>query len=137
MARPPNTQPTEGELEILNILWESGPADLGTIRAALQGRRAVATTTIATMLKLMREKGLVERSDGPRGYIWGAKVSLNAARSGLLGKLLNLVFDGSPRRLVAHLLEEDALSDRDREAIRRIIEARKPEGPSRGGEKTP
>ena len=68
MARPPSTQPTDGELEILNILWDAGPLDLGAVRTALKRKRPVAPTTVATMLKLMRQKGLVERSDGPRQY---------------------------------------------------------------------
>jgi BlaI family transcriptional regulator, penicillinase repressor len=123
MARPPSTQPTDGELEILNVLWDSGPVDLGVVRTALQAKRSVATTTVATMLKLMREKGLVERDDGPRGYMWSARVSRQAARAGLLGKLLNAAFEGSARGLVAHLLEAGKLSAQDREAIRRMLEA--------------
>ncbi len=123
MARPPSTQPTDGELEILNVLWDAGPVDLGTVRTALQAKRPVASTTVATMLKLMREKGLVERADGPRGYLWSARVSRKAARAGLLGKLLDVAFEGSARGLVAHLLEAGKLSDQDREAIRRMLNA--------------
>jgi BlaI family transcriptional regulator, penicillinase repressor len=122
MARTPSMQPTDGELEILNVLWDSGPVDLGTVRAALLSKRPVATTTVATMLKLMREKGLVERADGPKGYLWSAKVSRKSARSGLLGKLLDLAFDGSARGLVAHMLEAGKLSAGDRDAIRKLLD---------------
>ena len=52
MARPPSKQPADGELEILKILWETGPAGLGQIHTVLQERRGVATTTVATMLKM-------------------------------------------------------------------------------------
>ncbi len=60
MARPPNTQPTDAELEILKVLWEHGPAGLGQIHAAIQERRQVALTTIATTLKTMLGKSLVK-----------------------------------------------------------------------------
>ena len=83
MARPPSKQPTDGELEILKILWETGPAGLGQIHAVLQERRGVAITTVATMLKMMLAKEMVEREDGPRGYLWSARVSRKAAVSGL------------------------------------------------------
>jgi predicted transcriptional regulator len=56
MARPPSLQPTDGEMEILKVLWAIGPAELGRIRATVQERRPVATTTIATMLKVMLGK---------------------------------------------------------------------------------
>ena len=109
MARTPSTQPTDGELEILKVLWSADGADLGTIRAALQRKRPVATTTIATMLKLMRDKGLVDRGDGPRGYVWSAKITRKAARAGLIGRLIDLAFEGSARGLVrAHARDGQA-----------------------------
>lgn len=122
MARKPSTQPTDGELEILNILWGAGRADLRAIRAALQEKRPVATTTIATMLKLMRDKGLVDRGDGPRGYVWSAKITRKAARAGLIGRLVDLAFEGSARGLVAHMLEAGKLSAQDRQEIRRLLD---------------
>ena len=95
MARRASLQPTDGELEILKVLWAIGPAGLGQVHESLQERRAVAVTTVATMLKMMLEKELVRREDGPRGYLWSARVSNQAAASGLIGKLLQHVFDGS------------------------------------------
>ena len=61
----------------------------GCGRAASNRKRPVAPTTVATMLKLMREKGLVERRDGPRGYLWSAKISRRTSRAGLLSSLLH------------------------------------------------
>jgi len=126
MARPPSAQPTDGELEILRILWETGPAGLGQVHGALAERRAVAMTTVATMLKMMLAKKLVKRQEGPRGYLWSARVSRDAAVSGLLGKLLERVFDGSARRLVAHLIEGGGLDDRDRAEILALLKSRAP-----------
>ena len=123
MARPPSKQPTDGELEILKILWDSGPAGLGQIHAVLHERRGVAITTVATMLKMMLAKELVEREDGPRGYLWTARVSRKATVSGLIGKLVQHVFDGSARRLVAHLVQEGELDDREREEIVELLRA--------------
>ena len=46
----------------------------------MQKQRPVATTTIATMFKVMLGKKLVKRSDGKRGYVWSARVSHARAR---------------------------------------------------------
>jgi BlaI family transcriptional regulator, penicillinase repressor len=124
MARPPSKQPTDGELEILKILWETEPAGLGQIHSVLEERRGVAITTVATMLKMMLAKEMVKREDGPRGYLWTARVSRKAAVSGLLGKLVQHVFDGSARRLVAHLIEEGEIDDRERAEILKILKSR-------------
>ncbi|HON66455.1 MAG TPA: BlaI/MecI/CopY family transcriptional regulator [Phycisphaerae bacterium] len=123
MARPPSQQPTDGELEILKILWETGPAELGRICQAVRRSRPVATTTVATMLTVMLEKGLVKKTRGKRGYLWSAKVTREATAKRVLGKLLDRLFDGSARLLVSHLLTDERLSEADREEIARLLEA--------------
>jgi BlaI family penicillinase repressor len=123
MARPPSAHPTDAELEILKVLWDAGPSELGQIASALNRERTVATTTVATTLKVMLQKGWVERTQGPRGYLWAAMVGREEATSGLLRKLLDRAFDGSAGRLVARLVEDGALSARDRDEIRRLLEA--------------
>jgi BlaI family penicillinase repressor len=122
MARPPSLQPTDGEMEILKVLWAIGPAELGRIRAMMQQRRPVATTTIATMLKVMLGKKLVKRSDGERGYVWSARVSRTRTATELVRKVLDHVFDGSAHRLIAHLLEEKGLDSTERDEIRKLLE---------------
>jgi len=125
MARPLSPHPTDGELEILNILWDHGPSPLGEICSALREIRPLATTTVATMLKLMLDKQLVKRAEGEKGYVWSARLTRNSAKKSFVHKLLDRAFDGSAQHLVAHLLEAGHLSDRDREEIRKLLD-RKP-----------
>jgi len=122
MPRPTSREPTDGELEILKVLWAEGPCELGAVCKALRLRRDVATTTVATMLKVMLEKGLVKRSRGTRGYRWTARVSEQATQRKLLDKLLTSAFDGSVRGLVHHLVEDGNLSLEDWDQIRRALE---------------
>ena len=102
------------------MLWDHGPASLGHICTSLRQQRDVATTTVATMLKVMLEKSLVKRDDGPRGYLWTATVTRRAATSGLVGKLVERVFDGSAHRLVAHLVESGQLTRDELEELRKL-----------------
>jgi BlaI family transcriptional regulator, penicillinase repressor len=122
MARPPSTHPTDGELELLQILWQTGPCSLGQICTALRLRRPIATTTVATILKVMRDKKIVHRKRSPQGYLWSAKTTRQTAATGIVQKLVDLVFDGSAQRLVAHLLESDQISDQERKELRRLID---------------
>ena len=122
MARPPSIHPTDGELELLQVLWQAGPRSLGEICGALRLRRPVATTTVATMLTVMLDKKLVHRTKGPRGYLWSAKTTRQGAATGMVRKLIDLVFEGSAQRLVAHLLQSGQLTDRERKELRRLID---------------
>ncbi|MGC8644182.1 MAG: BlaI/MecI/CopY family transcriptional regulator [Isosphaeraceae bacterium] len=85
--------------------------------------------------RIDEDKGLVDRADGPRGYLWSPTVSRQTARAGLLGKLLDLVFERSARGLVARMVEEGGLSHEDRDAIRKLLDA--PQRAQRPGEKEP
>ena len=131
MARPPSDQPTDGELEILKVLWNSGPSELGQICTRLRERRQVATTTVATMLKVMLEKGLVRRTGNPRRYLWAAARGEKATSKRLLRRFVDRVFDGSAHHLVAHLLEDGRLSNEDRDQIRRALDQARESGRNR------
>lgn len=121
MARPAGIQPTDGELEILNVLWDSGPLELGPLCAALRGERPQATTTVATMLKVMLDKGIVARAQGPRGYRWSAKLSRRAAQKRLVKRLLDRAFEGSAGLLVSHLIDDGKLTPAERQEIMALL----------------
>jgi len=70
----------------------------------------------------MLEKKIVHRKRTPQGYLWSAKTTRQTAATGMVRKLVDLVFDGSAQRLVAHLLESDQISDQERKELRRLID---------------
>jgi len=121
LTRPPSQHPTDGELEILNVLWDAGPSELGKICAAIRRNRPVATTTVATMLGVMLEKGFVKRTNGPRGYLWSARLSQGTAAKRVLRRLVDRLFEGSAQSLVVHLIESGELSEKDRQEIKRLL----------------
>jgi predicted transcriptional regulator len=121
MARPASQHPTDGELEILRVFWNRGPSSLAEICEALRQDRDVATTTVATMLRVMFDKGLVRRKRAGRGHRWSAAVTQEAAARSMVGKLVDGIFDGSASRLVAHLVEGGQLSSDELVELRELI----------------
>src|SRR5258708_37949471 len=122
MARPKSSQPTDGELEILRLIWNAGPCELGRICTDLRRERPVATTTVATMLTVMLGKRLVKRVKSPRGYLWSARVDRQATNAKLVNKLIERAFGGSARLLVAHLVESHKLAEKDRQHVLTLLE---------------
>jgi predicted transcriptional regulator len=120
MPRRPTHHPTDAELAVLQFLWNTGPATLGQVHQALNAHRPTAKTTVATLLGVMLDKKLVKRADGPRGYVWTARVSRNDAASGIVTKLIDYIFEGSAQRMVAHLVDEGELTDADLEQLWRL-----------------
>ena len=124
MPRPATQHPTDRELEILDLLWKQGPMGLGELRDALAADREVAATTVATLLRIMHGKRLVRRRQTKAGYRWSACVTPKDAASGIIGKLVDRIFDGSAGRLAAHLVENGGLSPSELADLRRLIEQR-------------
>ena len=125
MARKSTDQPTDGELNILKVLWQRGPSRLSEVCEALSGERQVALTTVATMLKIMSRKGQVEKVNSGDGVRWQAKLSQGEAGRNMVERLVERVFEGSTRNLVLHLLEAGNLSAEDQQEIRSLLAAAK------------
>lgn len=128
MPRPASEHPTDGELEILRVLWAHGPTSLSTLCETLREQREVATTTVATMLRVMSEKGLVRRQGSGRGAQWSAAVTQKKTAKNMVGKLVDHVFDGSANLLAAHLIEGGQLSSQQLDELRNLIDQRTKKG---------
>jgi BlaI family penicillinase repressor len=123
MARSASKHPTDVELEILRVLWNRGPSSLSEVCEAVRRERDVATTTVATMLRVMLDKGLVQRKPAGRGHRWSAAVTQAAAARSMVGKLVDGIFNGSASRLAAHLVEAGNLSAAELSELRQLIDS--------------
>ena len=121
MARPPSTHPTDGELEILQVLWQTGPCSIGQISKTLRQRRPSPRLPWRPCSRSCWKRNSSSERQGKQSYLWSAKTTQQSAASGMVRKLVNLVFDGSAQRLVAHLVESGQLTDEEREAVRRMM----------------
>jgi predicted transcriptional regulator len=138
MPRPPSTQPTDGELEILRVLWAAGPTSLSALCEALRQERDVAATTAATMLRVMSDKGLVKRAGSGRGATWSAAVSQQKTERGMVRRMVDRVFDGAADRMVAHLVEGGELTSAQLADLRALLdEHAKPNARPRGRKGAP
>jgi BlaI family transcriptional regulator, penicillinase repressor len=102
-STPHLPEPTETELEILNVLWLLGPSTVRQVYDALE-RHDLAYTTVLSMLQIMYQKGLVNRDDSERAHVYKPALSKHQTQRQILGKLLHRVFEGSATELVMQAL---------------------------------
>ena len=124
MPRAPSPHPTDVELEILQVLWSDGPCSLSTVCETLRGSREVAATTVATMLRVMSDKGLVKRTGSGRGATWSALATQQRTEAGMVRTLVDRLFDGAADRLAAHLVEGGQLNPTQLAELRQLIDQR-------------
>jgi len=101
-ANPP--EPTEAELDILQVLWQHGDCTVRQVHDSLARDNPVAYTTVLTTLQIMHQKGLVKRDESERAHVYAATLSQRRAQKRFLGKLLQRVFEGSSTELVMQAL---------------------------------
>jgi predicted transcriptional regulator len=115
-------KPTDSELNILQVIWNNGPASVRDINDELNKSREIGYTTTLKLLQIMTEKGLVTRIKDGRNHIYSAAVEQNAAQQQSLDKLLNGVFGGSAKKLVMQALGNHNPSKKELEEIKKYIE---------------
>ena len=109
-------------MQILGVLWRSGPATARDLLGALPDGKKRAYTTVLSALQVMEKKGLLTRSRENLTDRWRPLVS----KSGVLGPffrtLVSNVFGGQPTQVMQHLLHETNLKDEDLDEIRRLLD---------------
>ncbi len=124
MKRKTPIRPTDGELEILRVLWSRGPSSVGQVHKLLHPAKGTAYNTTLRFLQFMYAKGLVKRDDSQRPQIYSAAVPESLMQQRLVWDLLQRAFGGSARKLVAALTATD-LSEAERREIRRLLDQTK------------
>jgi BlaI family penicillinase repressor len=115
-------RPTDAELAILRVLWESGPATVRQVHEAMAGDRDTGYTTTLKLMQIMAEKGLVTRDESSRTHIYAARVSRDRTQRQLVNDLIDRAFGGSAAALVLQALSAQPTSEEDLGEIRRLID---------------
>lgn len=120
------------ELEIMQALWELGPAPLQAVHEHVARRIPRAYTTVQTVLQVLYRKGKVAREKQRHAYLYRALETRQTAARRAVNRLLDNLFGGSAESLVLNLVESKQLDAAALERARRLVEARAP-APAKGG----
>lgn len=124
MARPSSEHPTELELQILKVLWEAEPMTVREVREALAGvGRDLAHTTVITMLGTMVDKGQIEKLEPIQGkaFRFSPLIQRDDVSRGMLGDLVERVFDGSAEAVMLSLFNVKELDEEELAGLRRLL----------------
>ncbi len=125
MGRPRAKELTERELEIMQVFWDrEGSLTASEVRDALGGSgRELAYTTVATLIRILLEKGFLQMTESIRPYRYSATRSYREVSGRLLGDLVQRVFGGSRQELLVRLLEDRRLTVEERAYLESILES--------------
>lgn len=110
MARPRTPTLTDGELRLMQVLWDRGEASVADVVAALPGSRKRAYNTVLTLMRILETKGYVRHTKVGRAFVFAPLLDRQHAQRHALSSLVDRFFQGSPRLLMLNLLESQTLS---------------------------
>lgn len=128
MAKESDVRLTKFELEVMAALWELGSASVREVQERLPERRRPAYTTVQTIVYRLEEKGAVRRvKKVGNAHVFEPVVTRRAAVRRLFDELLGF-FGGSPRTLMAQLVEGGHLTLEDLREAEEVLERLESEG---------
>ncbi|HJT34590.1 MAG TPA: BlaI/MecI/CopY family transcriptional regulator [Pirellulales bacterium] len=128
MARPPAKELTERELEIMQVFWKRGPSAVADVQADLkQAGLDRAYTTVATLVRILADKGFLEQVNQERPFIYRPARTYEEVSGKLLSDLVERVFQGSREQLLVRLMGQKKLSAKERAALEQVLGRGKPE----------
>lgn len=107
------------ELEIMNVLWDHGPANVQEVQIRLSGKPAY--TTVQTTLNTMEKKGRTKRTLNGRAYVYKAAIARDAARKRALSDLVDRMFSGSVENLMMSLLKNERVDNETFARLRKLV----------------
>src|SRR5262245_48301535 len=119
--RPRSRTLTGPELEVMKIVWRRERATVRDVYEELLERRKIAYTTVMSSLKTLEQKGYLRATPQDRANVYEPTQPQSQVIRGVVHEFVERVFNGSAQPLVAHLLEDERLSEADLRDITRML----------------
>ncbi|MFT4203551.1 MAG: BlaI/MecI/CopY family transcriptional regulator [Chitinophagaceae bacterium] len=114
-------KPSEGELEILQILWKKHAATVREVYEEISQTKNCAYTTTLKLIQIMYDKQLVTRDDAQKVHRYMPNISKEKTQKQFLGKMVHTLFSGSTSQLVLQALGNGTASPDELEQIQEML----------------
>ena len=112
---------TGQELEIMKVVWKLGPATVRQVYEDLLERRKIAYTTVMTMMNILETKGFLKKKQGEKAFVYAPSKPERQVLRAMVREFVDRVFNGAAEPLLVHLVEDDRLTAKELDDIRRMI----------------
>jgi BlaI family transcriptional regulator, penicillinase repressor len=119
--RKTNQPLTPLELEIMQVLWETGPCTVSEVQPKLKAE--LAYTTVQTMLNVLLRKGKVRRVQEGRAFRYRPTVSRERANGSALHDMVKRMFGGSSEALLMAMVDARQISAEELERVAKRLAA--------------
>lgn len=109
------------QLSIMRVLWDRGEVTAREITDGLSATSPIAHSTVQTLLRKLQDKGAVAHEKRDRTFYFRALVNEVDVTQRASLDFVNQMFKGSVSGLVAHLIENEQISDEELARLRELV----------------
>lgn len=121
MATDNDIRLSEVQVAVMRVLWSEKKATTATVHERMGKPRALAYTTVATLLSRLEKRGLVKSAKDGRERVFEPLVSEAEVQRHMVSDLVTNLFRGDPRALVSHLVKDSEFDAADLDTVRRLL----------------
>jgi predicted transcriptional regulator len=115
---------TRRELDIMGALWDRGEATVAEVRDKIDPD--LSYTSISSMIRTLELKGYVSHRRGEgKTHVYFPVIDAETAGESALKRVLDKIYGGSPIKLLAHLVDQKRLSEKELARMREVLRKRK------------
>lgn len=116
------TKPTDGEMEILQVLWDKKKATVREVYEIISEKKDCGYTTTLKLMQIMFDKKLVRRNTSAKTHIYEALISKQSMQKNLVERMVDNVFQGSATGLVLQALGTNKPSSEELSQIQQLLD---------------
>ena len=105
----------------MKVVWKFETATVRDVYEALRARRAIAYTTVMTMMRVLEEKGYLQKTTAERAHVYKPVKPRHQVLGAMVRDFVDRVFDGASAPLLLHLAKDNRLTTKQRQAIERLM----------------
>lgn len=110
----------------MKVVWDRQRVTVRDVYEALLERRQVAYTTVMTMMNILDQKGFLKRTAGEdRAFVYEPARSRQSVMREMVNEFVDRVFGGSANPLMVHLVEDEHVTKKDLDELRKLVRKRK------------
>ena len=125
-AERPSERITDAEHAVMEALWDRPRQTAAEVCELVCTRRGWSLATVKTLLSRLVQKGVIAAEPDGRRFLYTPIIAREEYVGGESRRLVDRLFGGRAASLVAHLAENEALSEADLQEIEALLKELRP-----------
>jgi len=103
----------------MKVVWKLDKPTVRQVYESMREHRQIAYTTVMTMLNILETKGYLKKRQGEKAFVYSPSQPEKQVIRSMVREFVDRVFNGAAEPLLLHLVEDEQLTSKDLEEIRR------------------